>query len=166
MEPIHIYTDGACSGNPGPGGYGAVLVRGKAFRKLSGGYRHTTNNRMELMACIAGLEAIDESEMPVELFTDSTYVRQGITEWIHGWKTKGWKTSQKTLVKNADLWMKLDGLNRSRTVQWHWVRGHNGHPMNELADTLAVAAAAGRNLKEDAETEIDREAENIQGTLF
>lgn len=165
MEKITIYTDGACVGNPGPGGYGVLILSPKPH-KLSGGFAHTTNNRMELMACIKALEEMKRSEMPIELFTDSTYVKEGITVWIRGWKTKGWKTSQKNPVKNADLWMRLDALNRQFKVEWKWVRGHNGNPHNETVDTLATRAAAGRHLEEDTETEIDRGDPNSQATLF
>jgi ribonuclease HI len=166
MSSITIYTDGACLGNPGPGGYGVVLMEGNKVKKLSGGYRHTTNNRMELRACIVGLENVADSGAGIDLFTDSTYVREGITEWIHGWKAKGWKTSQKKPVKNADLWMKLDVLNQKLSIRWHWLKGHAGDPFNELADTLATAAATGRPLKDDIETEIDRDAEGSQTSLF
>jgi len=165
MNPITIYTDGACVGNPGPGGYG-VLILGKKQTKLSGGFAHTTNNRMELMACIKALEEMEKAEGAIELFTDSTYVRDGITAWIHGWKAKGWKTTQKKPVKNADLWMRLDTLNRQFKVEWKWVRGHNGNPHNETVDTLATRAAAGRHLEEDVEIEIDRGDADSQPSLF
>jgi len=165
MDKITIYTDGACVGNPGPGGYGVLILNPKP-KKLSGGFSHTTNNRMELMACIKALSTIKKTETPIELFTDSTYVRDGITAWIHGWKAKGWKTSQKKPVKNADLWVQLDELNSQFKVQWHWVRGHNGNPHNETVDTLATRAAAGRHLEEDVETEIDRGETGSQASLF
>ena len=166
MNKITIYTDGACVGNPGPGGYGVVLMSGNKTQKLSGGFKHTTNNRMELMACIHALETVREPKTEIDLHTDSTYVREGITDWISGWKSKNWKTSQRKPVKNADLWVKLDALNQKLKVRWHWLKGHAGDPMNELADTLATTAAAGSHLKEDVEIEIDRDAEGSQATLF
>ncbi len=165
MEKITIYTDGACVGNPGPGGYG-VLILGLKPKRLSGGFAHTTNNRMELMACIKALEEMEGKKTPIELFTDSTYVRNGITDWVNGWKAKGWKTSMKKPVKNADLWMRLDALNGQSNVEWKWVRGHNGNPHNETVDTLATCAAAGRHLEEDVETEIDRGEAGSQASLF
>ena len=165
MDKITIYTDGACVGNPGPGGYGVLILNPKP-KKLSGGFAHTTNNRMELMACIKALEEMGQNKSSIELFTDSTYVREGITDWIHGWKTKGWKTSQKKPVKNADLWMRLDTLNNQFKVEWKWVRGHNGNPHNETVDTLATRAAAGRHLQEDVETEVGHGATGHQETLF
>jgi ribonuclease HI len=165
MKIITIYTDGACVGNPGPGGYGALIL-GPKPRKLSGGFTHTTNNRMELMACIKALEEMKSAEIPIELFTDSTYVRDGITAWVHGWKTKGWKTSQKKPVKNADLWVRLDELNSQFKVEWKWVRGHNGNPHNETVDTLATRAAARKDLEEDVEIEIDQGKMDVQATLF
>ncbi|MBI5422207.1 ribonuclease HI [Candidatus Peregrinibacteria bacterium] len=165
MKKTTIYTDGACVGNPGPGGYG-VLILGPKPQQLSGGFAHTTNNRMELMACIKALEELKTTGESIELFTDSTYVKEGITVWIRGWKTKGWKTSQKKPVKNADLWMRLDALNRQFNVEWKWVRGHNGNPHNETVDTLATRAAAGRNLKADVEITIGHEEAHSQPSLF
>jgi ribonuclease HI len=133
---VQIYTDGACRGNPGPGGWGVVLRAGQRERELWGGEQHTTNNRMELTAAIRGLEAL---KWPVagSVYTDSQYVLKGISEWIHGWKKNGWKTSDKKPVKNADLWQLLDELARQHKLQWVWVKGHAGHPENERADALA-----------------------------
>lgn len=133
---VTIYTDGACSGNPGPGGWGAILIWGGHRKEIYGGEANTTNNRMELMAAISALEALKKG-MPVDLFTDSQYVRNGITAWIHGWKRNGWKTADKKPVKNAELWQRLDGALARHKVEWHWVKGHAGHPENERADELA-----------------------------
>lgn len=135
-ETVQIYTDGACSGNPGPGGWGVVLRYGDHEKELYGGEEHTTNNRMELMAAIMALESLTRT-MPVQLHTDSTYVRNGITKWIHGWKRKGWQTADKKPVKNEDLWRRLDAFSTRFDVEWMWVRGHNGDPGNERADELA-----------------------------
>ncbi len=135
-DPVEMFTDGACRGNPGPGGWGVVLrFKGKE-RHLHGGEPQTTNNRMELMAAISGLEALTRS-CRVELTTDSQYVMKGITEWMAGWKRRGWKTASKQPVKNVDLWQRLDAALSGHQVSWHWVRGHTGHPENELADELA-----------------------------
>ncbi len=139
MTPVLIYTDGACSGNPGPGGWGAVLISSGHERELSGGEPHTTNNRMEIMAAIAALEALTRP-CTVDLHTDSQYLRQGITEWIAGWKARGWRTADKKPVKNEDLWKRLDLARARHEVRWHWVKGHAGHPLNERADGLARAA--------------------------
>ena len=139
MTPVLIYTDGACSGNPGPGGWGAVLISGGHERELSGGEPQTTNNRMEIMAAIAALEAL-KRPCTVDLHTDSQYLRQGITEWIAGWKARGWRTADKKPVKNEDLWKRLDLARARHEVRWHWVKGHAGHPLNERADGLARAA--------------------------
>ncbi len=136
---VQIYTDGACSGNPGPGGWAAILVHGKVEKELTGAEGHTTNNRMELMAAIAGLEAL-KAPCRVDVTTDSTYVQKGITEWLAGWKAKGWKTADKKPVKNTDLWQRLEDAAARHDVSWHWVRGHDGHDYNERADKLAVAA--------------------------
>lgn len=136
MKEIELYTDGACKGNPGPGGWGALLRYGNKERKLCGGEPHTTNNRMELMAAIKGLEALKES-CRVQLTTDSQYVRQGITQWLAGWKKNGWKTSAKKPVKNDDLWRQLDEQASRHDITWHWVKGHSGHIENEIADQLA-----------------------------
>lgn len=135
-DRVEIWTDGACSGNPGPGGWGAVLRYGDREKELFGGERDTTNNRMELMAAIRALEALKRPSR-VSLTTDSTYVRSGITEWINGWKRNGWRTAAKKPVKNADLWRRLDEAIKPHRVDWHWVRGHTGHPENERADELA-----------------------------
>ncbi len=142
MTPVLIYTDGACSGNPGPGGWGAVLMSGGHERELSGGEPLTTNNRMEIMAAIAALEALTRP-CRVDLHTDSQYLRQGITEWIAGWKARGWKTADKKPVKNEDLWKRLDAARARHEVRWHWVKGHAGHPLNERADGLARDAIRG-----------------------
>lgn len=133
---VEIFTDGACRGNPGPGGWGAVLRYGGHVRKLHGGETDTTNNRMELMAAIRALEAL-KRPCRVQLTTDSQYVRKGITEWLPNWKRRNWKTASRKPVKNADLWRRLDELAGKHQVDWHWVRGHSGHPENELADQLA-----------------------------
>ena len=136
MKQIEIYTDGACRGNPGPGGWGAVLRYGDHEKTLHGGEAMTTNNRMELTAAIEALAALKQS-CRVDLTTDSEYVRQGITSWLANWKKRGWKTAAKKPVKNVDLWQKLDEQVARHEVQWHWVKGHSGHPENELADQLA-----------------------------
>lgn len=133
---VVLYTDGACKGNPGPGGWGVVLRYGDANKMLHGGEANTTNNRMELMAAIQGLKALRRA-CSVELYTDSQYVRKGITEWMAGWKRNGWKTAAKKPVKNEDLWRELDNEVARHTVNWHWVKGHSGNPDNELADELA-----------------------------
>ena len=138
---VIVHTDGACSGNPGPGGWGAILTSGVHEKELKGGEAHTTNNRMELMAAIAALEAL-KAPSTVELHTDSKYVHDGISKWIHGWKRNGWKTADKKPVKNMDLWQRLDQATQRHDVQWRWVKGHAGHEMNERADQLAVAAIA------------------------
>jgi len=135
--PIIIYTDGACSGNPGPGGWGAILMWGTHRKELSGGEAETTNNRMELTAAIVALDAIKGSGRRVELHSDSNYMREGITKWIHGWKRNGWRTADRKPVKNAELWQRLDALRQRHEVDWHWVKGHAGHPENERADELA-----------------------------
>ena len=139
MKEVAIYTDGACSGNPGPGGWGALLVYGSKRRELSGAEPHTTNNRMELAAAIKALDALTEP-CHVSLTTDSQYLRQGITTWLPNWKRRGWKTSSKTPVRNQDLWQALDGLAQRHRVSWNWVKGHANHPENELCDRLAVSA--------------------------
>ncbi len=138
MKRVTIYTDGACRGNPGPGGWGALLEFGDFQRELLGGETETTNNRMELTAAIAALEALSEP-CRVDLFTDSTYVRNGITEWLPGWRRRGWKTAARKPVKNRDLWQQLSALADRHSVEWHWVKGHAGHPGNERADQLANA---------------------------
>jgi ribonuclease HI len=138
---VIIHTDGACSGNPGPGGWGAILSYGEHEKELKGGEAHTTNNRMELMAAISALEALTRPST-VEMHTDSKYVQDGISKWIHGWKRNGWKTADKKPVKNVDLWQRLDAAIHTHQVKWHWVKGHAGHALNERADKLAVAAIA------------------------
>ena len=137
MTPqVVIYTDGACSGNPGPGGWGAILLYGETEKTLSGGELSTTNNRMELMAAIQALEAL-KKPCRVELHTDSKYVQQGIHEWIHSWKKRGWLTADKKPVKNDDLWKRLDAARARHNVDWRWIKGHAGHELNERADALA-----------------------------
>jgi ribonuclease HI len=133
---VVIYTDGACSGNPGPGGWGAVMISGEHVKDICGGEPGTTNNRMELMAAIQALEAL-KKPCKVELHTDSTYVMKGISEWIHGWKKRGWKTADNKPVKNDDLWRRLDAARLRHEVSWNWVKGHAGHELNERADALA-----------------------------
>jgi len=135
-DVVDIYSDGACRGNPGPGGWGALLRSGKAEKELWGGEADTTNNRMELTAVIRALEALKRRSR-VRLYTDSQYVQKGISAWIHDWKRRGWRTAEKKPVKNVDLWQRLDELAALHDVQWHWVRGHAGHPENERADRLA-----------------------------
>ena len=139
---VTIYTDGACSGNPGPGGWGAILMSGEHRKELNGGAHETTNNQMELTAAIEALGAL-KFPSTVDLHTDSTYVRDGITKWIHGWKRNGWKTAAKKPVKNADLWKELDAAQGRHQIRWHWVKGHAGHPENERADELAREGIAG-----------------------
>ncbi len=140
LKQVEIFTDGSCLGNPGPGGYGAILRYRGNEKLFSTGYRLTTNNRMELMAAIVALEALKE-QCIVVLSTDSQYVRQGITQWIHNWKKRGWKTAEKKPVKNVDLWKRLDAALGQHQIQWEWVKGHAGHPENERCDELARAAA-------------------------
>jgi ribonuclease HI len=139
MKHVQIYTDGACRGNPGPGGWGALLLYGSHKKILSGAEAHTTNNRMELMAAIQALAALNEF-CKIELHTDSQYLQKGITEWLKGWKKRGWKKADKTMVKNADLWQALDKEAARHQVSWHWVKGHSGHPENELVDSIANKA--------------------------
>ncbi len=136
MEKIEIYTDGACKGNPGPGGWGALLVAGEAKKEMFGGERDTTNNRMELTAVIEALSALTRP-CEVVLYTDSQYVQKGISEWIHGWKARGWKTAARAPVKNVDLWQALDAAQARHRIHWRWVKGHAGHAGNECADELA-----------------------------
>lgn len=133
---VEIFTDGACSGNPGPGGWGAILRYGETVKELNGGEPVTTNNRMELLAAINALEALKRPSH-VDLHTDSQYVKNGIMSWIHGWKRNGWKTADKKPVKNAELWQRLDDVADLHEITWHWVKGHAGHPENERADELA-----------------------------
>jgi ribonuclease HI len=144
IKQITLYTDGSCLGNPGPGGYAAVLIYKQHRKELAQGYELTTNNRMELMAAIAGLQSLSEP-CQVKLTTDSQYVRQGITQWIHGWKKKGWKTANREPVKNVDLWLLLDSEIQRHDVEWFWVKGHSGHPENERCDELARNAAMSNN---------------------
>jgi ribonuclease HI len=140
-EVVRIYTDGACKGNPGPGGWGALLRSGTHERELYGGDPATTNNRMELTAVIRALGALKHPS-EVEIYTDSEYVMKGITEWLAAWKRRGWKTADRKPVKNADLWRELDAAAGRHEVRWHWVRGHSGHPENERADALANRGVA------------------------
>ena len=136
MARVEIFTDGACSGNPGPGGWGAILRAGAHEKEMWGGDSETTNNRMELMAAIMALEIL-KSPTTIDLHTDSTYVKDGITKWIHNWQRNGWKTAAKKPVKNVDLWQRLQEAMARHEISWHWVRGHAGHPENERADELA-----------------------------
>ncbi len=146
MPDLYAYTDGACSGNPGPGGWGVLLQAKEGDtivkeRELSGGEPETTNNQMELMAAISALETLARTSH-ITIVTDSAYVKNGVTTWIHGWKRNGWKTSNKKPVKNVDLWQRLDAAQAEHTVVWQWVKGHAGHPENERADELARAGMA------------------------
>lgn len=138
---VEVWTDGACSGNPGPGGWGAILSYNGVEKELSGGEAQTTNNRMELMAAISALEAL-KRPVTVALHTDSQYLRQGITGWIHGWKKNGWKTADRKPVKNAELWQRLEAALGRHKIEWKWVKGHAGDEMNERADALARAGMA------------------------
>ena len=149
MKKVTVFTDGACSGNPGPGGYGVILKYGNHIKELSAGYKRTTNNRMELMAIIAALEALKEP-CEVELYSDSRYIVDAINKgWAKRWRANGWKRNKKEAAKNPDLWQRLLDLLDKHRVTVHWVRGHAGHPENERCDQLAVAAAAGNELKDD-----------------
>lgn len=145
-KKVEIYTDGACSGNPGPGGWGAILIWNGHRKELKGGEALTTNNRMELMAAISALEAL-KTGVTADLYTDSEYVRNGISSWIHGWKRNGWRTAAKKPVKNAELWQRLEQALGEHKVTWHWVKGHAGHPENERADELAREGMAEFKLK-------------------
>ena len=147
MKTVSIWTDGACSGNPGPGGWGAVLRFGEHEKEMSGGEFETTNNRMELLAAIEALNALTQPCI-VELYTDSQYVKGGMTGWIKGWKKNGWRTSAKKPVKNVELWQALDEAVSRHTVNWHWVKGHAGHPENERADELARSGMEPYKLKD------------------
>lgn len=147
-KKVHIYTDGSCLGNPGPGGYGVVIEYGQHHKELAEGYSLTTNNRMEMLAAIKGLQALTRP-CDVVLTTDSQYLRQGIQSWIHNWKKNGWRTANRKPVKNADLWQALDAAAQQHSVRWDWVKGHAGHPQNERCDELARAAASGKKLHED-----------------
>lgn len=139
MKHVYIYTDGACRGNPGPGGWGAILRYNNHEKILSGAEDHTTNNRMELTAAVAALAAMKEPCI-IELYTDSKYLQKGIKEWIHQWKKQGWRKSDKKLVKNADLWKALDLAASRHQITWHWIKGHSGHPDNDMADLIANKA--------------------------
>jgi ribonuclease HI len=152
MDKIDIFTDGACKGNPGPGGWGALLVMGEREKELFGGELGTTNNRMELKAVIEALNALTRP-CEVVVHTDSQYVQKGISEWIHGWKARGWKTAAREPVKNVDLWQALDAAQARHKLEWRWVRGHNGHAGNERADALAnrgVASASARHAADNS----------------
>ena len=140
LPEVEMFTDGACRGNPGRGGWGTLIRSGAREKELSGGEPHTTNNRMELMAAIEGLKALTRP-CRVALYTDSVYVRDGITKWIHGWRKNGWRTSDRKPVKNAELWQQLVEAAEPHRVEWHWVKGHSGHPENDRVDVLACAAA-------------------------
>jgi len=140
LTRVEIFTDGACKGNPGPGGWGAVIRSGDHEKELSGGEPETTNNRMEMMAAIEALNAL-KRPCQVALTTDSVYVRDGITKWVHGWQRNGWKTANKKPVKNVELWQALTEAVKRHDIEWHWVKGHAGHPENERADVLASNAA-------------------------
>ena len=139
-DKIEIYTDGACSGNPGAGGWGAVLLYKEHIKKISGGEKDTTNNRMELKAVIESLHAVKKSAAEFIVYTDRKYVQNGIMEWIHGWKKNGWKNAAKKPIKNVDLWMELDAEAAKHKIEWKWVKGHSGNKYNEMADELACAA--------------------------
>ena len=149
LKQLKIYTDGSCLGNPGPGGYGALLIYNDHRKEISQGFKLTTNNRMELLGAIEALATLNE-RCDVILTTDSQYVRQGITQWIHGWKRKGWKTASRQPVKNVDLWQRLDSLAQQQNVEWRWVKGHSGHPENERVDDLAREAAETKERLEDS----------------
>ena len=136
MKKVDIYTDGACRGNPGPGGWGALLIYNDARKTIYGGEKDTTNNRMEMIAVIEALKLI-KSDCEISLYTDSKYVMDGVSKWLSGWKQKGWKTSNKKPVKNQDLWESIDACITKHNIEWHWVKGHAGNPGNELADELA-----------------------------
>ena len=140
MSHIEIYTDGACRGNPGPGGWAALLISGEHRKEISGSEPHTTNNRMELLAAIRGIEALKKPGTVARVYTDSQYVIKGISEWVAGWKQRGWKTADKKPVKNQDLWERLDQLAEQHEIEWHWVRGHSGVEGNERVDQLANEA--------------------------
>jgi ribonuclease HI len=140
LTKVEIFTDGACKGNPGPGGWGVIIRSGAREKELSGGETPTTNNRMELLAAIRGLESLNRP-CRVKLYTDSIYVRDGITRWVHGWLKNGWRTADRKPVKNAELWQELLDAAAPHRVEWHWVKGHSGHAENDRADALACAAA-------------------------
>lgn len=148
-KEVVIYTDGSCLGNPGPGGYGVVMMYGKHRKELAQGYKLTTNNRMELLAAAIALETLSQP-CSVELWTDSQYVRQGIMQWLEGWKKRNWRTSARKPVKNVDLWQRLDAAQARHKVDWHWVKGHSGDPENERCDELARAEATYNAIHEDS----------------
>ena len=150
LADVEIFTDGACRGNPGPGGWAAILRYREVEKELSGYDPQTTNNRMEMMAAIAGLEAL-KRPCRVRLYSDSQYLRDGITKWIHGWKRREWRTADKQPVKNVDLWQRLDAALKTHQVRWHWVKGHAGHDENERADQLAREGVAMARLKQSLE---------------
>ncbi|CAB0150346.1 Ribonuclease HI [Pseudidiomarina piscicola] len=154
MKHVHIYTDGSCLGNPGPGGYGAVIEYGEHHKEMAAGYQLTTNNRMEMLAAIKALEALKQP-CKVTLTSDSQYLKQGIQSWIHNWKRNGWRTSNRKQVKNADLWQALDSVAQRHEIQWEWVKGHAGHPQNERCDELARQAASGSKLHQDTGYQAD-----------
>lgn len=149
QKSVEIFTDGSCLGNPGPGGYGVILRYKGREKELNQGYQNTTNNRMELLAAIVGLETLKEP-CSVTLYTDSQYVKQGIESWLANWKKRNWKTSNREDVKNKDLWQRLDAINQQHKVTWRWVKGHAGHVENERCDELARSAASGTNLIPDS----------------
>ena len=140
QKVIDIYTDGACSGNPGKGGWGAVLIYKDNIKQISGFNQQTTNNQMELTAIIEALKSVKDKNCLINLYTDSKYVIQGIEEWIFNWKKNGWKTADKKPVKNYELWVELDNITQNLQIKWHWVKGHSGNKYNEMADTLATSA--------------------------
>ena len=140
LAEVEMFTDGACKGNPGPGGWAVIIRAGAREKELAGGEKLTTNNRMELMAAIAGLEAL-KRPCQVRLYTDSVYVKDGITKWVHGWRRNGWRTADKKPVKNAELWQQLVDATGPHRIEWHWVKGHSGHPENDRVDALACAEA-------------------------
>ncbi|WP_432459857.1 ribonuclease HI [Agarivorans sp. QJM3NY_25] len=152
VKEVHLFTDGSCLGNPGPGGYAALLIYQQHQKELSQGYRLTTNNRMEMLAAIVGLESLRQS-CKVILTTDSQYLRQGITQWIHHWKKRGWKTASQQAVKNVDLWQRLDKVSQIHQIEWRWVKGHAGHFENERVDQLARSAATAQTLQIDCDYE-------------
>lgn len=149
QKSVEIFTDGSCLGNPGPGGYGVILRYKGREKELNQGYQNTTNNRMELLAAIVGLESLKEP-CAVTLYTDSQYVKQGIESWLANWKKRNWKTANRDDVKNKDLWQRLDTINQQHKVTWRWVKGHAGHAENERCDELARSAASGKNLLVDS----------------
>ena len=148
MKKVIIYTDGSCLGNPGPGGFGALLIYGDNRKEISGGFTNTTNNRMELLAAVEALNAL-KTDCSVVLYTDSQYVKNGIQSWIHNWKKNNWRTSAKKPVKNVDLWQRLERSMQPHQIEWKWVKGHSGHPENDQVDKLARLAASSLDLQTD-----------------